>query len=148
MFQESLNEVSFAILLHKSYHSYPSSRRACLVVQQLNTGVRILQIYGNLFLKLMRKSRQIHSDFFPKFMRKSRHFWIICILFPFINWVLFLFTFRKVSFQVVQQLLIPNCKNMRGIEFHQTLPQILKKWETFPQQFLAISGKCSALLLP
>ena len=29
MFQESLNEVSFAIMLHKSYRSYPSRRRAC-----------------------------------------------------------------------------------------------------------------------
>ena len=29
MFQEFLNEVSFAILLHKSHCSYPNRRRAC-----------------------------------------------------------------------------------------------------------------------
>ena len=29
MYQESLNEVSFAILLHESHRSYPSRRRAC-----------------------------------------------------------------------------------------------------------------------
>ena len=31
MFKESLNEVSFAILLHKSYRNYPSRRRACFL---------------------------------------------------------------------------------------------------------------------
>ena len=30
MNQESLNEVSFAFLLHESHRSYPSRRRACL----------------------------------------------------------------------------------------------------------------------
>ena len=39
-------------------------------------GVHILQIYGDLFPKFMRKSRQIYGDLFPKFMRKSRHFWM------------------------------------------------------------------------
>ena len=34
---------------------------------------------------------------------------------------------------------------MHGIKFHQTLPQILKNWETFPQWLLANSGKCSPL---
>ena len=37
-------------------------------------GVHILQIYGDLFPKFMRKSRQIYGDLFPKFMRKLRHF--------------------------------------------------------------------------
>ena len=37
-------------------------------------GVHILQIFGDLFPKFMRKSRQIYGDLFPKFMRKSRHF--------------------------------------------------------------------------
>ena len=41
---------------------------------QLKSGVHILQIYGDLFPKFMRKSRQIYGDLFPKFMRKSRHF--------------------------------------------------------------------------
>ena len=40
----------------------------------IQAGVHILQIYGNLFPKFMRKSRQIYGDLFPKFMRKSRHF--------------------------------------------------------------------------
>ena len=30
MYQESLDEVSFSILLHESHRSYPSRRRACL----------------------------------------------------------------------------------------------------------------------
>ena len=42
-------------------------------------GVHILQIYGNLFPKFMRKLPQIDGYLFPKFMRKSRHVWIICI---------------------------------------------------------------------
>ena len=29
-YQESLNEVYFALLLHESHRSYPSRRRACL----------------------------------------------------------------------------------------------------------------------
>ena len=41
---------------------------------------------------------------------------------------------------------IPNCDSTPGIEFHQTLPQNPKKWETFPQFFLANSKKCSPLL--
>ena len=42
-------------------------------------GAHILQIYGDVFPKFMRKLRQIDGDLFPIFMRKSRHFWIICI---------------------------------------------------------------------
>ena len=32
---ESLNEVSYAILLHKSYRSYPSRRRACFYIKKI-----------------------------------------------------------------------------------------------------------------
>ena len=38
------------------------------------TGVHILQIYGDLFPKFMRKLQQIHGDLSPKFMRKLQHF--------------------------------------------------------------------------
>ena len=58
MYQESLNEVSFAILLHESHRSYPSRRRACFCVNHrsvwvLNHSCRIYRTKIFLNLKLV-----------------------------------------------------------------------------------------------
>ena len=48
MYQESLNEVLFAILLHESHRSYPSRRRDCLYVFYFSFFVINTTIWANL----------------------------------------------------------------------------------------------------
>ena len=52
MYQQSLNEVSFAILLHESHGSYPSRRRACFLEAKASLGSLEVKVKAKSKVKL------------------------------------------------------------------------------------------------